>query len=344
MESQANIDELIIRYLSQEVNQEDRARLGDWLEADPQHLLYFQQMSNTWYAANPPFSPESIDIEKAHTKFLRQTKANLSGFSLFLKYWQRAAAILLLPLLVFFSYLFIDNKSQPIPESFQEVTTPYGTQSKLNLPDGSVVWLNGGSTLRYPLFFEKGKRNVQLMGEAYFEVQSDNENPFVVEVGDLWVRATGTAFNIEAFGKDSVISVTMTEGVVDIRIGNKNPFVLKPGERMRYDQRLAKVEILKTDPYKWYAWKDGLLVFRDDPLAYVFKKVGQTFNVDIAVKDTGIARHLYRATFENESLDEILKLLQLSAPITYRRLEREKTSENKYKQQEIEVYGSQKKK
>ena len=95
-------------------------------------------------------------------------------------------------------------------------------------------------------------------------------------------------------------------------------FAMVPGERASFNNLTKQCLIAKTDPYKWYAWKDGLMIFRDDPLEFVFKKIGQTFNVNITVRDSAIAKQLYRATFEHESLDEMLNLLKLTAPIQYK--------------------------
>lgn len=177
-----------------------------------------------------------------------------------------------------------------------------------------------------------------MQGEGYFEVKSDKQHPFVVRTPRLTVTATGTAFNVNSYESDSIIAVTMTNGKVQIAIGKTPAFALVPGERLSYNHIQNRYRIQQTDPYKWYAWKNGCLVFRDDPLKYVFKRIGQTFNVDIQIEDVSLARHLYRATFENESLDEILRLLKMTAPIAYDCPKREKSADNSYKKQHIRVY------
>ena len=98
----------------------------------------------------------------------------------FLHYWQQVAAILLLPLLILSAYLYFKPASQ-IAETYQELFTPYGTWSVVNLPDGSKVWLNAGSSLKYPTQFNDKQRVVSMQGEAYFEVESDKEHPFIVK-------------------------------------------------------------------------------------------------------------------------------------------------------------------
>jgi ferric-dicitrate binding protein FerR (iron transport regulator) len=302
-----------------------------------------QQLQNIWEVAGTPFTPEEINMEKAYKQVMRHVKPRKWHQSPFFIYWQRTAAVLLLPLMLGFTCLWLNaDRKEMAAEGGRpvllEVSTPFGTYTRMNLPDGSAVWLNAGSLLKYPAAFRPGTRTVYLSGEAYFEVESDEENPFVVETKKLKVRATGTAFNVEAYPADSLASVTMAKGEITVGIANTLPLPMKPGERMEYNLKKNRYEIRKTDAYKWYAWKDGVMVFRDDPLEQVFKEIGQTFNIEIEVKDNSIGKHLYRATFEEESLDEILRLLSMTAPIRYKYFERKKDSDGYYLKQKIEVY------
>ncbi|MDR1644828.1 MAG: DUF4974 domain-containing protein [Tannerellaceae bacterium] len=303
-----------------------------------------QQLQNIWDVAGAPLNPDHIDMEKALKRVMHHVKPTIWYQTPFFVYWQRSAAILLLPLLLGSLYLALSAKRnqtapQPTPPALLEISTPYGTHIKMHLPDGSSAWLNGGSHLKYPATFAPGKRTVLLCGEAYFEVRSDPNNPFIVQTKGLEVEATGTAFNVEAYRRDSLVTVTMAVGEITVRIaGPTPPIAMKPGERMAYNLENKRYNIQSTDAYKWYAWKDGLIVFRDDPLEYVFKKIGQTFNIEIEVKDSSISQHLYRATFEDESMDEILRLLAMSAPIRYKYFDRKKGEDGHYLKQRIEVY------
>ena len=138
----------------------------------------------------------------------------------FLHYWQQVAAILLLPLLILSAYLYFKPASQ-IAETYQELFTPYGTWSVVNLPDGSKVWLNAGSSLKYPTQFNDKQRVVSMQGEAYFEVESDKEHPFIVKTKQLTVEATGTAFNVNAYAPDHVAAVTLVKGKVAVTLDQK---------------------------------------------------------------------------------------------------------------------------
>lgn len=334
------IQPLITAFLSGNATDGERHELEEWVKQSPDNNRYFQEMRNVWQAMNPAFNPSEINVFEAEKNILANIAATERNVvRVVLLYWQRIAAIIVIPLLVLCTYFYLNkNSSQYNAIEYQEVKSPHGTFSEVCLPDGTHVWLNGGSSLRYPLVFRKGEREVFLKGEGYFEVEADKENPFVVETGRITLRATGTAFNIEAYNNDSITAVTMVKGKVDVAFGNSSPVAMIPGERASFNNLTKQCLIAKTDPYKWYAWKDGLMIFRDDPLSYVFKRLGQTFNVNIDLRDTTLANAPYRATFEYESLDEILRLLKMSAPLSFKQNKRVKDKNNIYEKQTVEVY------
>lgn len=339
MDSKKRIEELISSHLSGNLSGEEREKLVAWIGENPANHFYYQRLKNIWQATHPAFEVDTIDMTVSKDLVMRKIRFKAWHESRFVRYWQYMAAILLLPLIILSSYLYLSGRHPAnVRISYQEVFAPYGTHSRLNLPDGSLVWLNAGSSLRYPTVFNFDKRLVELSGEAFFEVESDPDHPFVVQTDRVQVCAVGTAFNVEAYRNDSIVAVTMATGKVNVSLGNQQTFSLVSGERMGYNVNTSSCEVQRIDPYKWYAWKDGALVFRDDPLGYVFKKIGQTFNVDIILKDTDIADQLYRATFRQESLDEILRLLRLTAPIRYEYSSREVDADRHYKKQRIEVY------
>ncbi|MCD7937321.1 MAG: DUF4974 domain-containing protein [Tannerellaceae bacterium] len=342
MNTNNNIQQLIFTYLSGKATPAEEEQLAGWLKESAENRKEYNQVRNIWHTLHPAFSPGSIDVEKAHNRVIQQTDSS-KWYSSFLFYWKQAAAVLLLSLLLVSVYSYFHKETVYAEETFQEIFSPYGTRSEINLPDGSTVWLNAGSSIKFPAVFIPGKREVQLNGEGYFEVESDKANPFLVHLDKVTLQATGTSFNIEAYKNDSLIAITLIKGIVDITIGNTPSFNLLPGERMGFNKYTSQCEITKTDPYKWYAWKDGALVFRDDPLEYVFRKIGNTFNIEMEVNDPEIAAYPYRATFKEESLDEILRLMQLSAPIEYQKETRNQTDKGEFGKQKIKIIKAKKK-
>lgn len=338
-----NIEKIISRSFSGEISQEEKALLENWLnECDENEHLY-AQLKNIWQVSGVKFTPDEIDLEKALTRVLGKidNKASIpSGRSVsLLVWWQRIAAILVLPLLLSLVYLLINKElAKDAGIVYQEVMSPPGNFSKVVLADGSTVWLNSNSVLKYPTVFQEDEREVFLVGEAYFEIQSDKQHPFIVKTKVMDIKATGTAFNVEAFASENITAVTLIEGMVKVNINGQKGLDMTPNQRISYDNKTDLYQIETVNPYKWYAWKDGVLMFRDDPLEYVFKRIGLTYNVNIEVKDKKLAEHPYRATFEGESIDEILRLIKMTAPIEYVTEERIMNQNDSYSQRKIEVY------
>lgn len=337
----SDIEIIISRYLSKEATAEDIKILEDWISATPENYRSFLSQKNVWEVSHPTFNPEEIDVDSAHRKVMEQILHPNQPVSVrpklsFLHYWQQVAAILLLPLLILSAYLYFKPASQ-IAETYQELFTPYGTWSVVNLPDGSKVWLNAGSSLKYPTQFNDKQRVVSMQGEAYFEVESDKEHPFIVKTKQLTVEATGTAFNVNAYAPDHVAAVTLVKGKVAVTLDQKKTISLSPGEKIDYNLATSLYNVNKTNTYKWCSWKDGILIFRDDPLEYVFKRLGQTYNVEFILKDAELGKYSYKATFEGESLNEILRLLEMSAPIRCKEVSNRNSNNEKFEKQRIEV-------
>lgn len=342
MNDLTHIEQIIANYLSGKASEEEKDVLTAWLEEDEDNLRQFRELKNIRELLHPVFPPGSIRLDEARESLLaRLSIRKESPVKLLIRYWQQVAAVLLLPLLAWSIYLYSDKGNDSSDIAMQKISAPYGAHTELSLPDGSKVWINSGSSLEYPATFSsKQKRRVSLSGEAFFEVKSDKNNPFIVETPALQVEATGTAFNVTAYLNDSIASVVLSEGLVKVSIDKHPAYELQAGDKIDYNLFRSSHLIQATSTYKWYAWKDGLLIFRDDPLEYVFKRLGQIYNVEFIVKDQQIARQLYRATFEGETLDEILRLLKLTTPLQYRESTPRDKHSTHFAKRKIEVYAS----
>ena len=133
------------------------------------------------------------------------------------------------------------------------------------------------------------------------------------------------------------VLVTLVKGKVAVTLDQKKTISLSPGEKIDYNLATSLYNVNKTNTYKWCSWKDGILIFRDDPLEYVFKRLGQTYNVEFILKDAELGKYSYKATFEGESLNEILRLLEMSAPIRCKEVSNRNTNNEKFEKQRIEV-------
>jgi transmembrane sensor len=339
MEETTEIDGLIAASFARLLLPGEMAQLVEWIAEADENRKYYLQLKNIWEVSGPAFAAESIDTNSARRKVLRKISGRTWRHQPFVVWWQRAAAILLLPLLLWTFYQMQDTWNRPHNEVWQEVYAPFGTTSRLILSDGSVVWLNAGSHLKFPSIFRSENRSVVLSGEGYFEVHSDKKHPFVVNTQQgMEVKATGTKFNVEAYPSDSLAAVSLLEGRLSIMLDGNPLKEMKPDQRLTYNFHSKKHQLVDADASLWTSWKDGRLVFRDEPLEDVLKKIGRTYNVEISVKSPAIARLPYRATFEGESLEEILRLLKLTAPLHIQRSGKIRKQDGAFTKEIIHVY------
>lgn len=233
------------------------------------------------------------------------------------RFYARVAAILLLPLLLYSIYSTYISRFGSTGLSSVEIYSPQGARTHFELPDGTHGWLNSGSSIQYTSRF-KQNRNIRLSGEAWFEVTPDKKHPFVVSTPALDVQVMGTKFNVKAFVDETITEVVLEEGKVKLD-GNEKVFTteLKPNEKFTYDGQTLKCNIQMVNASQFSAWKDGLLVFRNEPLSEVLKRIGRWYNVEIVMMDPELLKLRYRATFQDEQIEEVIRLISLTAPIEY---------------------------
>jgi transmembrane sensor len=227
----------------------------------------------------------------------------------------RVAAVLVLGLLVS-NLFFIQNFKQP--ETFvqtQSVSVPHGARTSFALPDGSVVWLNSGSTLSYSSEFTDN-RSLELEGEAYFEVIK-SENPFTVTTAMGKVEVTGTTFNVKVLPDEKQFETTVEEGSVLVSaLGLAQKASLSPGAQARLVN--GKWEMARVETELYTSWKEGKIIFRRAYLPEVAQRLERWYNVSIEMTDDPRLQKIhYTGTLEMESFSEVLELLKVTAPINY---------------------------
>lgn len=165
--------------------------------------------------------------------------------------------------------------------TYNTMTTPRGRKFQLVLPDGTKVWLNAASSLRYPTAFTGTERRVEMTGEAYFDVAHDAKHPFFVSIqGKTDVQALGTEFNIHAYADEQHIQATLLEGSVRVRNGSGSR-VLTPGQQARIEQSNGAMTIVQPDLEQVVAWKSGFFIFQGAPLREVMRQLARWYDIDV---------------------------------------------------------------
>ncbi len=247
----------------------------------------------------------------------------------FIGTFQKVAAVLIIPLLLSFLafvYLQVNKGAGDIEKQsigFAEIQCPPGVRTKFELPDGTTGFLNSGSSLRYPVNFTNG-RNVTVSGEAYFDVFHDKANPFVVETQNLKVKVLGTRFNVMAYKDDYCEEVILNRGKVEVATQQGQKLdLLEPNQKLVLDIGNGTFKTNEVEAYQYVGWTEGKLIFRNENMLQVAERLGRWYNVDFKIDDKGLVDYAFRATFVDESLKEVLKLMALTAPFTYKELPRD---------------------
>lgn len=257
--------------------------------------------------------------------------------------WMGRAAIWGSILLLVGSAVFIfKNKKQkearPVVATISQVGVPNGVPVKRLLPDGSEVWLNAGSHIRYNDNFIQKTRDVYLEGEAYFNVAHDADHPFIVRAGNITIRALGTTFNVHAYQNESKIEATLITGKILVKIDGKSDqdIILIPNEKLTVINREFNLSDKKSEPRKELgfqvqevmpmpsitelpevAWLQDKLAFQNESFEELAKKMERRYNVHIIFKDSLLERERLSGVFKNENIRKALNLLQMTTPFHY---------------------------
>ncbi len=307
-----NSKDFFAKVLSGNATEQEQKDFEKWVLLSEDNRKEFESYQKLWESL---LSLKKWDLNSAKLKTQIKIFEKQKSERNFVYYWQKVAAILLIPVLLVSAY-FIFEKETPnnaIPTIVETVRTPYGARTSFSLPDGSVAWLNAGSRISYPNRFTD-VREVELSGEMYLEVKK-SEIPFIVKTKYGDVKVLGTKFNVCAYD-DEPFQTTLLEGKVAIRTENANKdFLLYPGFQAVLDG--GNLEADSVDVTSYVSWKDGKMEFRREPFELVAKRLERWFNVSIELKGEKIKNLWYTGTIEMESFSEVLELIKNTTPIEY---------------------------
>ncbi len=344
---------LIHRYLAGECNQEEKIKIQRWMEADPQNRQVLNSLRKIWEVQpKKEFEPDiQIAWDKLATRIgsgifdeeekefnshelhdlvkNRSISYSNSNFSR----WIKVAAIIMLGL--FSAWLFIDFENVALSvataghevseQAMREVATERGHQSQVTFNDGSKVFLNAESRIRFRERFDSKEREVYLEGEAYFEVEHNSDVAFVVHANDAWVKVLGTRFNVKNRPEDQKVVVAVAQGKVSVHSNSEissaddsgvtlvenQMSVVKSGSAPEEPQTVESNEIM--------GWLVGDFIFDEVPFDNVLREWERRFDIDFSVKDSTLLSVKFSGEFRREPLDEMLHLTSQSLKFNYER-------------------------
>ena len=341
-----------------EASKEDVQLLEDWISSDSEHNSYFEQIRDTWNSIEVERELDEkrvkddlksvidrIEVEAESNKIFK-SKTRILNSSWFYK----AAAVFIVGFAASW-FVFKGPKSIKTGETvYNVIETPKGSSTTINLPDGSKIWLNAESKLRYPQNFTKNTRAVYLEGEAFFEVAKDKDRQFLVRTSDLIVKVFGTRFNVKSYPDENAVETTLVEGSISIQKNSMNGKVIGKEIKMEPNQRIvlykaqensaptegqakktdnvperkAKLVLSKRiDTDRFTSWKDGQLIIKSEPMIKLAVTLERRYNVKIHFEDEEIKQFRFTGTIENETIEQVMAAIKLAASIDYRIEERE---------------------
>ncbi len=338
MENYENhIEQLLPGYCEGMLTTEENHRVEEWMKQSEENRRMVKQIHTLYLAAGTKVAMEKVDTEKALAKVSRKLWPQKPGIHNTLLWIQRIAAILFIPLLI--TYIIQTGKTEPVPIRQMEVRTNPGMTTTVNLPDGTVAYLNSETTLTYPSMFTGNSREVSLDGEAYFMVQKDQEKKFIVSTPhQSGIEVLGTHFNIDAYAADNHISTTLVEGKVKFNYNNNNQtrsITLAPGDKLIYDVESAKTTLMKTTGESESAWKDGKIVFANTAMKDALRMLEKRYNVEFTVKNAKLLDNSFTGTFTHQRLERILEYFKVSSKINWKYIDSADINKEKI---EIEIY------
>jgi transmembrane sensor len=238
-------------------------------------------------------------------------------FDRWAKWATRIAGILIIPIALF-AGIRSYKETQLKKGSWIEIKAPAWTRIQFRLPDGTMGWLNSNSSLTYNGNFTSD-RQINLSGEAFFNVFKDKKRPFVVNTNEISVKVLGTRFNIASYANENKVEVVLQEGKLVFNSKRLNQsYVLKPNDLVVYDKTSEKINTEIVQPVKYLSWTQGKLVFRNDPLDVIARRLERWYNVSVEIDVKNTENIRWRATFPDESLENVLLFLKHSLPVNYK--------------------------
>lgn len=343
---------LLSKKLSGEASHDELKELENLVLEHPEWQYAIQNLEDLWKHQPPKDDLQAEDAYMLHLH--RMTEKNISfddrpattpvvSLSTRIRrkwYWAVAAILLVAAGLFAFGTLFNKGNTATLAadKEVNEITTRPGSKSKIQLPDGSVVWLNAGSRLTYKKEYGQQLREVTLTGEGYFDVVKMKDKPFIIHTSNINIKVLGTAFNVKAYPEDKHTETSLIRGSIEVTINNRpdNKIILSPNEKLIVENALAVSEVkgaakevqpaISIDKLKYSVrdstvaetqWVENKLVFHDESFAELAVRMERWYDIEITIADPLLQQKRLTGNFEKETIEQALEALKISIPFKH---------------------------
>lgn len=260
------------------------------------------------------YVPHTIPSEKVWTRIQKQIRRYRLRRILF-----RAAVVVIPLLLLAGMYKQLDERVSLFGETkYEEVYVPKGERMQIMFQDGSKVYINSDTYLRYPEKFGMKSREVELSGEAYFVVSPNKKRPFIVQLGGPSVQVVGTSFNVQNYPDDDKITVCLDEGKINMHLVSERQIPLQPGQRVVYDKEHDACQVISGDNVRYLSlWKENIIAFKDASLSEVITKLQRWYDVDFDVEKNVSQNLLITLISDQTILENVLLDLEKITPLKF---------------------------
>ena len=302
--------DILYRFFEGCASVEEIRQVKEWAEASDEHrksLRRERKLFNAMILAGQP-------VQKDMRMTIMRRRNHYVGELL------KIASVVVVTVIVTATLFLTGKDNDGVNLAMQTITVPARQRVNLDLPDGTNVWLNAGTRMQYPTAFMKGKREVTLDGEAYFEVTHHEKCPFVVHTSTLDVEVLGTKFNVEASSKRGVFETSLMEGKVKVKspTNEKASIVLLPNHKTTLKD--GKLIVSRIEDYNVYRWKEGLYCFKDKLFAEILKDLERYYDLNIEMDKPEISEVALTGKFRiSDGLDYALRVLQNDVSFSYYR-------------------------
>ena len=296
--------EILQRYVEGNVNPEEIIAVVDWLDADENNVREFMAL----HKLNDISLLNQADNRADNQKKKRTVSFRKIGYEL-----AKIAAILI----IFWggTKLFETNTTEESIITYQTLYVPAGQRAELILPDSTRVWLNAHSKLIYPVSFGKGNRQVELNGEAYFDVVHNEKQPFIVKTRQMDIQVLGTEFNVTSYSSD--FEVSLLRGCIELSSPNlSSTYRMKEKEHIKLKNN--KLIINNITDYDYFRWKEGLICFNNESVATIIEKLKLYYDINIETHNKKFLNSRYSGKFRTkDGIEQVLKVLQIEHKFSY---------------------------